>query len=190
MNDRLDLSRLAAGTASFPPYFEALADETTWSYLTRAMLLAGFNDSRRMLTEALFSKPRLLISQPFHPGLGRFADHLRLSGGLDEVVRRHAMLQFYAPFVGVELFECVKEKLGGERASGVDCQLCSDLWGGLLSLASPRGALPTMRRTPRRSRWRARRGARSQDPGGPDRRGHVCGGIAQRIGAAAACRNS
>ena len=127
MNDRLDLSRLAAATASFPPYFEALADETTWSYLTRAMLLAGFNDSRRMLTEALFSKPRLLISQPFHPGLGRFADHLRLSGGLDEVVRRHAMLQFYAPFVGVELFECVKEKLGGERASGVDCQLCSDL---------------------------------------------------------------
>lgn len=118
MNDRLDLSRLAAATASFPPYFEALEDETTWSYLTRTMLLTGFNDVGGMLTEALFGKPRIRISQPLHPGLRRFADHLHLAGGVDEVFRRHAMLQFCAPFVGAEELERVKGKLADSSAAG------------------------------------------------------------------------
>ena len=127
MNDRLDLSRLAAATSSFPPYFEALEDETTWSYLARAMLLTGHSGPRGFVTEALFGKPEIHVGRPVHSGLHDFADHLHLAGGLDEAVRRHAMLQLSAPFVDPNDFGRMKEKVGSESASGGGRQLYVDL---------------------------------------------------------------
>lgn len=78
------------------PYFPALLDETTFSYVCRAQLLISCTN-RSAVIAALFGSKVISIHKPWHFGFGFFSQHLYGKISAD-VLAKHSLIALFQTF--------------------------------------------------------------------------------------------
>lgn len=119
MNAPNELPRLDSQSGVRIPVFDAAIDETTFSYVVRAMRQTGIAN-RRVVTKALFGREYTSVDSPFHSGLDCFNEHLgRQPHQLPETIAAHSHAPLFASFMPKEISGPALELMASGKGSGL-----------------------------------------------------------------------